>query len=178
MHILIPFFFDICLLDAFKIHVEIMIQYSEQINPGNFPITVSKYQHYRCCCWSPGVIRHMPLLSYLHTDRNATYKSSSLRWDREYLYPLPLSFQEPGFDKSMASFGKTVLILWYLMRFIYFYFSAAQPDIVQNTCWSDHDHLMHPPRPSKSSYVSLLGTSSAYNFIPWKVWGYHSEYSR
>lgn len=51
----------------------------------------------------------------------------------------------------MASFGKNNFdfVIIGLVRFIYFDFSATQPDFAHNSCCSDHKVvilLMHPPK--------------------------------
>lgn len=94
--------------------------------------------------------------------------SSSLRWDGGYLSPLPLSSQEPDFNKSMDSFGKTVLILCYYFCKVYLFLvfcSTVRLSLYTTLAVLTMTTLCILPRPSKSSYVSLLGTSSAFNFI-------------
>lgn len=148
-YIVIPFFFNILLLDSFKICFNIMTRYPDLINPGHFPFFLSQYQHYRCCWWSPGVILHLPgLFGLLPPRQECKMWAIPLHWGgMENVCPLCLSLPKyqplasVWLPREMQFWFCFFLSWWGLLISTFLLYS--QTFFVHNTSCSNHDHLMH-----------------------------------
>lgn len=187
-YIVIPFFFNILLLDSFKICFNIMTWYSDLINPGHFPFFLSQYHHYRCCWRSPGVILHLPgLFGLLPPRQEYNMWAIPVHWGRmENVCPLCLSL--PKYQPLASVWLPREMQFW----FWFFFFNLGEVYLFLLFCCTARLYLyttlaaptvttlcMHPPKASSTSSFcftnrNLLCLQS--HFWSYELRWYHSGY--